>query len=521
AGLSPLDPENVQAWILEDKKTGPDHADAFIAGSERDPPHTNTTSESAIVTYTESPLTTLRKRDLEYRRLHHANSPEQRDPEKRSRQLPAEYSDEDMGSDTKSDLAPSPALDASEAKPSDHSGSELSLKPRSSLEELPCWESCDEASFPTQDLVHYDGDPVSTINSLQDQASVCQQLRSGLLCNEDRFQTELHQLQQGVQSLRLLQSDFQRRVPADFSETRHLLEEIDKSNKHLSACVSDLTRENSQLTKQVLSLKEQLNRHQQELQELRTQTPETQQATQPTSVPTSSDSNEVPALVRDLNERIASLAAGLTSNMNDLKESINVMDQDKKLGQATKFTIVPSSDHQDDCEFFIRQLLETADRCQLSDNDRRSLLGLKLCSDKTPPSLRKWWISFAKTKQGETWSDVPAEFQDQFCLRTSRQKVTDLLNDSVRYEDETVRFYATRLQSIIDEVGFPADQGVNLFKLGVRHLKTESCLENTDSELKTIADCVKLLRAREVPLDDAPMPASRPKSRARSVSDTA
>ncbi|CAK4553819.1 unnamed protein product, partial [Aphanomyces euteiches] len=86
--------------------------------------------------------------------------------------------------------------------------------------------------------------------------------------------------------------------------------------------------------------------------------------------------------------------------MNDLKESIIVMDQDKKLGQATKFTIVPSSDHQDDCAFFIRQLLETADRCQLSDNDRRSLLGLKLCSDKTPPSLRKWWISFAKTKQG-------------------------------------------------------------------------------------------------------------------------
>ncbi|KAH9137224.1 hypothetical protein AeRB84_017933, partial [Aphanomyces euteiches] len=818
----------------EDLNLGPDHPDAFIAGSERDPSQTNPMTESAIVTNTESPLTTLRKRDLEYRRLHHANSPEQRDPEKRSRQLPAEYSDEDMGPDTKSDLAPSPALDASEAGPSDHSGSELSFEPRSSLEELPSWESYDDSSFPAQDLIHYDGDPVSTINvpfddaftpedgrivpfshsaatltptssaitrtvttvvsrtisettnartmpqllqlpehdelglgtsvpipdrslevpaleyaladgssscedyqltprgdlfgthdhpqvvhrdprllgpsdlsnvisavpdhmvttsehiesrfeltdvphvdpsatdmeiseidhgiallptvsdlsqrvldlqdsvrytetsvslqlnqmlvdqhgvnsalgsltsavevasnrtqllevdlssleqgvsstrqdllnrvqhltdqvhqvrltvettgsvtdsqisyiqksltetvprethetaiqtltetilelrqSLQDQASVCQQLRSGLLCNEDRFQTELHQLQQEVQSLRLLQSDFQTRVPAEFSETRHLVEVLDKSNKHLSACVSDLTRENSQLTKQVLFLKEQLNRHQQELQELRTQTPETQQATEPTSVPTSSDSNEVPALVRDLNERIASLAAGLTSNMNDLKESINVMDQDKKLGQATKFTIVPSSDHQDDCAFFIRQLLETADRCQLSDNDRRSVLGLKLCSDKTPPSLRKWWISFAKTKQGETWSDVLAEFQDQFCLRTSRQTVTDLLNDSVRYEDETVRSYATRLQSIIDEVGFPADQGVNLFKLGVRHLKTESCLENTDRELKTIADCVKLLRAREVPLDDAPMPASRPKSRAGSASDTA
>ncbi|KAG9410341.1 hypothetical protein AC1031_018375 [Aphanomyces cochlioides] len=685
----------------EDLNLGPDHADVFIAGSDRDPPRTNTVTESAIVTYTESPLATLRKRDLEYRRLHHANSPEQRDPEKRSRQLPAEYSDEDMESNNKSDLVSSPALDASEAGPSDHSGSELSLEPRSSLEELPFWESYDDSTFPTQDLVRYDGDPVSTTNvhfddaftpedgsivpfshstdtlsttssaitrtvitvvsrrvtettsartipqllplpehdelgliaagpgshanrqspelpamthqtlsstspgvhqyqsqpqiassevpaleyalpygppssedyqltrrgdriyiseidhglallptvsdlsqrvldlqdsvryaetsvslqlnqmlvdqrgansalvtdqvhqvgltvettpsdtdsqishiqkslaetvprethetaiqrlsetildlrqSLQDQASVCQQLRSGLLCNEDRFQTELHQLQQEVQSLRLLQSDFQTRVPAEFSETRRLLEELDKSNKHLSACVSDLTRENSQLTKQVLSLKEQLNRHQQELQELRTQTPETQQVTEPTSVPTSSDSNEVPALVRDLNERIASLAAGLTSNMNDLKESINAMDQDKKLGQATKFTIVPSSDHQDDCAFFIRQLLETADRCQLSDNDRRPLLGLKLCSDKTPPSLRKWWISFAKTKQGATWSDVLAEFQDPFCLRTSRQKVTDLLNDSVRYEDETVRSYATRLQSIIERSAFP------------------------------------------------------------------
>ncbi|CAK5142948.1 unnamed protein product, partial [Aphanomyces euteiches] len=148
----------------EDLDLGPDHPDAFIAGSERDPSHTNTMTESAIVTYTESPLTTLRKRDLEYRRLHHANSPEQRDSEKRSRQLPAEYSDEDMGSDTKSDLVPSPALDASEAGPSDHSGSELSFEPRSSLEELPFWDSYDDSSFPAQGLIHYDEDPVSTIN---------------------------------------------------------------------------------------------------------------------------------------------------------------------------------------------------------------------------------------------------------------------------------------------------------------------------------------------------------------------
>ncbi|CAK4718412.1 unnamed protein product, partial [Aphanomyces euteiches] len=326
--------------------------------------------------------------------------------------------------------------------------------------------------------------------SLQDQASISHQLRSGLLSNEDRHQTELHQLHQEVQSLRLLLSDSQTRTPTELSETRRLLDELKESNEHLSACVSDLTLDNTRLLHQVSSLEDQLARHQLDLQVLRNQTPEPQQATESSSVPISIDPEEVQALFRDLNERLTSLATGLTSDMSDLKESIQSMDQDKKLGQATKFTIVPSSDHQDDCAFFIRQLLETADRCQLTDTDRRSLLGLKLCSDKTPPSLHKWWISFAKTKQGEPWPDVLAEFQHQFCLRTSRQKVTDLLNDSVRYEDETVRSYATRLQSIIDEVGFPADQGVNLFKLGVRHLKTESCLENTDRELKTIADCV-------------------------------
>ncbi|CAK4882222.1 unnamed protein product [Aphanomyces euteiches] len=342
--------------------------------------------------------------------------------------------------------------------------------------------------------------------SMQDQASISHQLRSGLLSNEGRHQTELHQLHQEVQSLRLLLSDSQTRTPTKLSETRRLLDELKESNELLSACVSDLTLDNTRLLHQVSSLEDQLARHQLDLQVLRNQTPEPQQATESSSAPISIDPEEVQALFRDLNERLTSLATGLTSDMSDLKESIQSMDQDKKLGQATKFTIVPSSNHQDDCAFFIRQLLETADRCQLTDTDRRSLLGLKLCSDKTPPSLHKWWISFAKTKQGET--------------RVPRPVLSpDLLNDSVRYEDETVRSYATRLQSIIDEVGFPADQGVNLFKLGVRHLKTESCLENTDRELKTIADCVKLLRMREVPLDDAPTPAPRPKSRSGSVSE--
>ncbi|CAK4157617.1 unnamed protein product, partial [Aphanomyces euteiches] len=834
----------------EDLNLGPTRTEAYNADTDMEPLSTNAVTESAIVAYTESPLATLRKRDLEYRRLHHANSPEQRDPEKRSRSLPAEPNDDSMGSDSGSDLTPLRALDANAAEQSDLSGSQLSLETRNSLEALPFWESNNDSALPILDLVEYENTRLPIVNSfaatresyveesivpftqstetallstrpitrtitstvsrtitetlssqtgqyllalpepdglglavtqhntatasqglsqlpaltsdllsssstgyqsqaqlanaesralewdqsftpdpnlnlqltqqvnqswpqchlaathmganllestnhsdaltavsglsytatstqperplqiadlphedpsatdmeiseidhglallptvsdlslrvsdlqdsvrytessvslqlnqiqvdqrgtntalgsltsavdvasnrtqlleedlsslernfsstrqdlqarvlqisdqvqqvgltletassvtdaqifdlqrslaetvpketheavirtlteailelrqsMQDQASISHQLRSGLLSNEGRHQTELHQLHQEVQSLRLLLSDSQTRTPTKLSETRRLLDELKESNELLSACVSDLTLDNTRLLHQVSSLEDQLARHQLDLQVLRNQTPEPQQATESSSAPISIDPEEVQALFRDLNERLTSLATGLTSDMSDLKESIQSMDQDKKLGQATKFTIVPSSNHQDDCAFFIRQLLETADRCQLTDTDRRSLLGLKLCSDKTPPSLHKWWISFAKTKQGET--------------RVPRPVLSpDLLNDSVRYEDETVRSYATRLQSIIDEVGFPADQGVNLFKLGVRHLKTESCLENTDRELKTIADCVKLLRMREVPLDDAPTPAPRPKSRSGSVSE--
>ncbi|KAH9186986.1 hypothetical protein AeNC1_011038, partial [Aphanomyces euteiches] len=351
--------------------------------------------------------------------------------------------------------------------------------------------------------------------SLQDQASVSQQLRSGLLSNEDRHQTELQQLHQEAQSLRLLLSDFQTRTPTEPSETRRLLDELKKSNEHLSAGVSDLTLDNTRLLNQVSSLEDQLVRHQLDLQDLRNQTPEPQQATESSSVQISIDPEEVQVLFRDLNERLTSLATSLTSDMSDLKESIQSMDQDKKLGQATKFTIVPSSDHQDDCAFFIRQLLETANRCQLTDTDRRSLLGLKLCSDKTPPFLHKWWISFGKTKQGETWPDVLAEFRDLFCLRTLRQKVTDLLNYSVRYVDETVRSYATPSSMKLDST---------LTKASI-YLNSGSDISRPSPVSRIpIANSRPLLTASSYsgcarPSDDEPTPAPRPKSRSGSVSD--
>ena len=65
----------------EDPNHGPERAKASTAGADGNTP---IVTGSAITTYSESPLVTLRKRDLEYRRLHHANSPEQRDQENKS-----------------------------------------------------------------------------------------------------------------------------------------------------------------------------------------------------------------------------------------------------------------------------------------------------------------------------------------------------------------------------------------------------------------------------------------------------
>ncbi|CAK5007805.1 unnamed protein product [Aphanomyces euteiches] len=112
--------------------------------------------------------------------------------------------------------------------------------------------------------------------TLQDQASVSQQLRSGLLYNEGRHQTELQQLHQEVQSLPLHLSDFQTRKPTELSETRRLLDELKNSNEHLRAYVSDFTLDNTRLLNQVSSLEDQLARHQLDLQDLRNQTPEPQ-----------------------------------------------------------------------------------------------------------------------------------------------------------------------------------------------------------------------------------------------------
>ncbi|CAK4233542.1 unnamed protein product [Aphanomyces euteiches] len=148
------------------------------------------------------------------------------------------------------------------------------------------------------------------------------------------------------------------------------------------------------------------------------------------------------------------------------------------------------------------------------------LLGLKFSSDKVHPALNQWWIALSKTKTGDVWSEIYDNFMDRFCNRTPRELVDNLFEDSKRLEGESFMAYAIRLQSILDDIDVPDQQGVVIFKRGVRHARAESCLENTDKDLCSIADCMKLLRTRQIRLDDPPVYCERMRSRSGSASTT-
>ncbi|CAK4101058.1 unnamed protein product, partial [Aphanomyces euteiches] len=210
----------------------------------------------------------------------------------------------------------------------------------------------------------------------------------------------------------------------------------------------------------------------------------------------------------------------MASEMPEVKESIADSTSNQAFGRAVKYTTTPTSDDQAHCEFFMKQLIDQADRCQLDDPDRKMLLGLKLSSDKVHPALNQWWVALSKTKNGDVWSEIYDNFMDRFCNRTPRELVDNLFEDSERLEGESVKAYAIRLQSILDDIDVPDHQGVVIFKRGVRHARAESCLENTDKDLCSIADCMKLLRTRQIRLDDPPVYRERMRPRSGSASTT-
>ncbi|ETV97489.1 hypothetical protein H310_09414 [Aphanomyces invadans] len=104
------------------------------------------------------------------------------------------------------------------------------------------------------------------------------------------------------------------------------------------------------------------------------------------------------------------------AELKGVKDAVLASEHSKSFGIAVKYTSVPTSDEQAQCEFFIKQLLDQATRCQLNNEERELLLGLKLSADKAHPNLNKWWISYSKTKNGDVWTEILAGFMDQRML---------------------------------------------------------------------------------------------------------
>ncbi|CAK4221190.1 unnamed protein product [Aphanomyces euteiches] len=351
--------------------------------------------------------------------------------------------------------------------------------------------------------------------SLQQHSAEQQRISQNLetLANDraSNFHRILHELQVLSRSHEETQSTTQQKL--DRSELRQV--ELIESNRRLNEQVDALTQDNSTRLKRVLTLEVACQGLSHEIHAV---------SKSESDSPVSTNGFDSPKLAPDSTHRLLlelqSSINAMASEMSDVKESIADSTSNQAFGRAVKYTTTPTSDDQAHCEFFMKQLIDQADRCQLDDPDRKMLLGLKLSSDKVHPALNQWWIALSKTKNGDLWSEIYDNFMDRFCNRTPRELLDNLFEDSERLEGESVKAYAIRLQSILDDIDVPDHQGVVIFKRGVRHARAESCLENTDKDLCSIADCMKLLRTRQIRLDDPPVYRERMRSRSGSTSTT-
>ncbi|CAK4657075.1 unnamed protein product [Aphanomyces euteiches] len=346
------------------------------------------------------------------------------------------------------------------------------------------------------------------MESFQLQAKEQQRLSEKLQTIADNRAADFHRILHEVQVLTRAHEESRVATQQQLNQSELTLVELSSSNKNLGELVIGLTKENSLLSDRLRSFEGLLEQRETK------STPESVQSTSSVEPP---PATPVSDFTHQLLLDLQSALVRMESEMSDIKESLDTSINSQAFGRAVKYTTVPTSDEQTHCEFFIKQLVDQAKLCHLSDEECKLLLGLKLTSDKVHPALNQWWIAYSKTKSGDLWSEIYDNFKDRFCNRTQRELVDNLFEESSG-RTESVKAYAIRLQTILDDIGVPDHQGVVIFKRGVCHAQAESCLDNTDKELTSISDCMKLLRTRQIRLDDPPVYQERLKSKPASAS---
>ncbi|KAG9408355.1 hypothetical protein AC1031_021596 [Aphanomyces cochlioides] len=299
--------------------------------------------------------------------------------------------------------------------------------------------------------------------SLQLQATEQQRFSEKLQTLVDNRAADFHRILHEVQVLTRAHEESRVATQQQLNQSELTLVEVSSSNKNLGELVIGLTKGNSLLSDRLLSLEGLLEQRETK------STPESVQST----------SSVEPPPHRHLHHTVR-----MESEMSDIKESLDTSINSQAFGRAVKYTTVPTSDEQAHCEFFIKQLVDQAKLCHLSDEECKLLLGLKLTSDKVHPALNQWWIAYSKTKSGDVWTEIYDNFKDRFCNRTQRELVDNLFEESERADGESVKAYAIRLQTILDDIDVFDHQGVVIFKRGVRHARAESCLDNSSLHVK-------------------------------------
>ncbi|RHY03414.1 hypothetical protein DYB36_007754 [Aphanomyces astaci] len=211
-------------------------------------------------------------------------------------------------------------------------------------------------------------------SSVQSQASATALLQTALHSYEDRVSREVERLSCDVQVLGRLLHEQLPAPPALSDDTRPCLEALRQENQLLHERVSSLVHDKTLLQDRVLLLETRIDQLSLDFSS------RLAQASIPAPEPSSGYPFQLPS-------ELTALLTKMSSEMADVKEAIDTSSSNQAFGRAVKYTTIPSSDAHDHCEYFMKQLVEQADRGGLTDDERKPLLGLKLSADKIVKGL--------------------------------------------------------------------------------------------------------------------------------------
>ncbi|RHY13642.1 hypothetical protein DYB32_010909, partial [Aphanomyces invadans] len=207
-------------------------------------------------------------------------------------------------------------------------------------------------------------------NSLRRQDASKELLERGLQANEAHLTTTLSSVRVQVEELSRGLKESALGNQQLLGESRRHIAALQESNARLHQLVSTLSADKAHLLDRIQLLETRIDQQQAEFATRldglarESRVPRSDSPT-PSPSPSAHQLGDLPNLVSELKAAMSKM----TTEFEEVKESIQATEHSKLFGLAVKYTSVPTSDEQAQCEFFIKQLLDQADRCRLDDDE--------------------------------------------------------------------------------------------------------------------------------------------------------